>query len=494
VGLFSLFKKGKPDAASPDGDDDAARLAANSELQRAAANSQLQRDIARATALKIDAIEAAMEADIFNTPEPAWGSRTARPPSAPLSSPAADAGDGPATLPLLDASTTQLLADDEIPAPVAADATAPVVEESAILYANGQAAIAEQMLSGALAEAAASGAGAQQDRTVWWLLFDLHQAQGQQERFDSLSIDYASTFETSPPPWRGPAGSAAAAPGSIAAAARPGAAPSGRMAMPGAPGDSGAAVTASAATPAAGAGYTGVAPTVAFGPALDAGAAAIIDGLPALDAAAPLRLDLSRIASADAEGCALLLAALQSLQKAGRELIVVAAAELAALLQASLQVGRREDGEAPWLLLLELLQLLNREKDFEETSMDYCVTFEVSPPPFVAPQKVATAARQPAPVAAAASDRFMLPSVVEGNCTALLDAISDYASQYPALVFDCSRLARLDFGAANQLLARLQHLALDGRRVEFREVNHLVAALLRLLGYASLARIFAHKY
>lgn len=88
----------------------------------------------------------------------------------------------------------------------------------------------------------------------------------------------------------------------------------------------------------------------------------------------------------------------------------------------------------------------------------------------------------------------MLPPVVEGNCTALLDAISDYASHYPALVFDCSRLARLDFGAANQLLARLQHLALDGRRVEFREVNHLVAALLRLLGYASLARIFAHKY
>lgn len=497
MGLFSLFKKGKPDAAAPDGDDDAARLAANSELQRAAANSQLQRDIARATALKIDAIEAAMEADIFNTPEPAWGSRPARPASAPAASPAADAGDSPATLPLLDASTTQLLADDEIPAPVAADATAPVVEECAILYANGQAAIAEQMLSGALAEAAASGAGAQQDRTVWWLLFDLHQVQGQQERFDSLSIDYASTFETSPPPWRGPAGSAAAQLGSVAAAARPGGAPSGGAAMPGAPGapgTSGAVATASAAAPAAGAGYTGVAPTVAFGPALDAGAAAILDGLPALDAAAPLRLDLSRIASADAEGCALLLAALQSLQKAGRELIVVAAAELAALLQASLQVGRRDDGEAPWLLLLELLQLLNREKDFEEASMDYCVTFEVSPPPFVAPQKVATAARQPAPVAAAASDRFMLPPVVEGNCTALLDAISDYASQYPALVFDCSRLARLDFGAANQLLARLQHLALDGRRVEFREVNHLVAALLRLLGYASLARIFAHKY
>ncbi|KQV78964.1 hypothetical protein ASD15_20015 [Massilia sp. Root351] len=466
MGLFSLFKKGKPDAAAPDGDDDAARLAANSEAQRAAANSQLQRDIARATALKIDAIEAAMEADIFNMPEPAWGSR---PPRPALSAPAAAhlaAGDAdtPATLPLLDASTTELLADDEIPAPVAADATAPVVEESAILYANGQAAIAVQMLNGALAEAAASGQGAQQDRTVWWLLFDLYQAQGRQQLFDSLSIDYASTFETSPPAWRGAA--AGGEGGNGAAAARDGAA------------------------------YAGVTPALSFGPALDGSAAAILARLPALDAAAPLRLDLSRVASADADGCALLLAALQHLQKQGRELIVVAAAELAALLQAGLQVGRREDGAAPWLLLLELLQLLNREKDFEESSMDYCVTFEVSPPPYAppAPRQVATAARQAAPAAAAASDRFMLPPVVEASCGALLDAIGAYAEQYPALIFDCSRLARLDYAAANQLLARLQQLAPHGRRVEFREVNHLVAALLRLLGYAGLARIFAHKY
>ena len=465
MGLFSLFKKGKPDAAAPDGDDDAARLAANSEVQRAAANSQLQRDIARATALKIDAIEAAMEADIFNTPEPAWGSRPQR-PGLSTAAAAQQAADGPDTLPLLDASTTQLLADDEIAAPVAADATAPVVEESAILYANGQAAIAGQMLNGALAEAAASGQGAQQDRTVWWLLFDLYQAQGQQDLFDNLSIDYASTFETSPPAWRGAAAGLASGIGGAAAA------------------DShdGAA------------GYTGVTPALAFGPALDGSAAAVLARLPALDGVAPLRLDLSRVASADAEGCALLLSALQSLQKQGRELIVVAAAELAALLQSGLAVGRREDGEAPWLLLLELLQLLNREKDFEESSMDYCVTFEVSPPPYAPParRQVATAARRAAP--AAASDRFMLPPVVDANCGALLDAVGAYAEQYPALIFDCSRLARLDYGAANQLLARLQQLAPDGRRVEFREVNHLVAALLRLLGYAGLARIFAHKY
>ncbi len=33
-----------------------------------------------------------------------------------------------------------------------------------------------------------------------------------------------------------------------------------------------------------------------------------------------------------------------------------------------------------------------------------------------------------------------------------------------------------------------------GKKVEFRDVNHLVAALLRLLGYADLAKIYPHKY
>lgn len=477
MGLFSLFKKGKPDAA-PDGDDDAARLAANSEALRSShANSQLQRDIARATTLKIDAIEAAMEADIFNTPEPARGSRPA--PRATAGGGAAQgatagaadaAGDAsPATLPLLDGPTTELLADDDIPAPLAADETAPVVEESAILHANGQSAIAGHMLAAALADAAASGAGARQDRTVWWLLFDLYQVQGQRDAFDSLSLDYASTFETSPPAWRGneTAGATAAA------------APHGQA-------------------PAAG---SGTSPTQAFGAVLDAGAAPIVERLRAQDPGAPLRLDFSRIAAVDAAGCALLLDALRGLR--GRDLIVAAAAELAALLQAGLAPGRRGDGEAPWLLLLELLQLLGREQDFEEASMDYCITFEVSPPPYTPPHKVATAARQAdgdaaalraPPVAPSQSDRFLLPPVVEGDCGALLEAIGAYAGQHAALVFDCSRLLRIDFGAANLLLARLQTLAVEGRRVELRDVNHLVAALLRLLGYGAVAHIFAHKY
>lgn len=450
MGLFSLFKKGKPDAAD-DSDDAAARLAADSELQRLQANAQLQRDIARATAMKIDAIEAAMEADIFNDAEPAW-----TPPPRPRIPPAADSdSSNPDTLPLLDAHTTQLLADDEMPAPVAAEATAPVIEECAILYANGQAPIAMQMLAAAIADAA--GQGALQDRAPWWLLFDLYQLTGQQDAFDNLSIDYASTFETSPPPWRPPAVDHAADRDKD-----------------------------STATPE----YTGVVPTQVFGAVLDERSASQVELVQA--AAGPaLRLDFSRITLCDDAGCALLLAALRALQARQLELTVVAAAELADLLRGCVCVGRRSDGEATWLLLLEVLQLLNREKEFEETSMDYCVTFEVSPPPFTPPHKVETAARARMPTP---SDRYLLPNVLEDNLAPLLDAISAYAESSSALVFDCRHVQRIDFSAANQLLAHLQSLVTEERRVEFREVNHPLAALLQLLGYTALGRIFAHKY
>ncbi|MES2118587.1 MAG: hypothetical protein V4578_25695 [Pseudomonadota bacterium] len=441
MGIFSLFRKQdaqRAPAATADADD-GARLAPNSELSRP--NSQaLQRDLARATAMKIDAIEAAMALDIFHDTEPAWGSRPARPPRPAV------AGDNP-TLPLLDDNSTELLGEDELPAQAVAAQTAPVVEEIAIVYANGQAAMAEQMLVDNLPPAGA------QDRTLWWMLFDLYQVTGQQDKFDSLSIDYASTFETSPPPWRAPLPAPAAASG-----------------------------------PA----WSGVTPTESFTGQLDGAIAPQLERLRQQMAGHPvLRLDFSRLQGVTPDGCALLLPVLQQLHGGQRELIVVAADHLAALIQSTVAVGQREGGTAPWLLLLELLQLLNREKDFEETGMDYCVTFEVSPPSFVAPRAVATASRQPL---AGAPDRYLLPTVVEAPLDTLLGALAAYAEQYQTLVFDCSRLARVEFGAANALQARLQALVQGGKKVEFRDVNHLVAALLRLLGYADLAKIYPHKY
>jgi anti-anti-sigma regulatory factor len=224
---------------------------------------------------------------------------------------------------------------------------------------------------------------------------------------------------------------------------------------------------------------------------LDAGAGAqlarVLD-----DAKSPLvRLEFSAVSHVTLEGCGVLLEALQALRRAGRELVLAGADHLVALLRPMLVIGERNASQLPWLLLLELLLLLNREKDFEETAMDYCITFEVSPPSFEAPARTAVSVGA-AP--AVEGDRFLLPGVIEGDTSGLLAAIDAYAGERATLVLDGSRLARIDYGAASALGTQLRALAANGRSIELRDLNHLVASLLRLLGIGETARLYAHKY
>jgi ABC-type transporter Mla MlaB component len=335
-----------------------------------------------------------------------------------------------------------VLADAELPDPAAAPAAAPVIEEAALLYAAGRVDAAEQMLRAALDQAGRT------EHQPWWMLFDLYQASGREAQFEDIAIDYASHFETSPPAWT-------------------------PLAPPTAPA------------------FAGVTPTASFAGTLDEHIAASLQRLGAC-APALARLEFGAVGAATPAGCALLLQALQSLRTGGCELVLAGAETLVAVLRPMLAIGERASGQAPWLLLLELLQLMNREKDFEETAMDYCVTFEVSPPSFEAPARVATAAARAD--GHQGGDRFLLPALMEGDCGALLAALAAYGADNDPLVLDCSRLARIDHPAAASLQTQLRQLAAGGRAIELRDLNHMVAALLRLLGYAENARLFAHRY
>ena len=453
MGIFSFFKKKNtpPEGAAGAGAAQSrlrirepSRLGLEHEAERTR-----QRAIARTTAAKIDAIESAMAFDIFNEPELPWGSQarsTGHDSGRTNARIVADAN-GADTLPLLELATIELLADDAVPDAASAPQTAPVIEEIAILFANAQLQLVEQMLVDSLA-----GVG-QLDRTVWWMLFDLYQCNGAQDAFENVAIDYASRFETSPPAWN--------------------------------------------PLPHAGVDQTfaGVTPTESFGPLLDGAIAPQLQRLLELAAgSAATRLEFGRVKNVTPEGCARLLAALSWLRGGRRELIVAGTAELAETVRATIVIGQRDASEAPWLLLLELLQLMNREEDFEETAMDYCVTYERSPPPFEALANVANVANVGSARAPSRSDRFMLPALIDGGAGKLFDAIDAYAEQYQPLVLDCSRLARVDYNAAGALLARLRALAAAGKIIELRDVNHLVAALFRLMGYAEATRLFPHRY
>ena len=433
MGLFDFLKKKgdaplagadvRPRPDNPLAAGPVTRLALDTEAER-----ERQREIARATAAKIDAIELEMTSAIFD--DDAWAGNR-RPPAA-------------AGAPPHDPETDTLPGQDDMPDAAATPSSAPIVEEAAILYANDQLEAAALLLRTSVHDQGG-------ERLPWWMLFDLFQIMGLEHEFESIAIDYASQFETSPPTYHAVA------------------------ATPHAPGHQ----------------FAGAIPTATLSGRLDDGPL-VRAQLARADAPGPLvRFEFQAITAVTAPGCALLLDALQALRKAGRELVLAGADHLVAVLRPMLAIGDRGAGDAPWLLLLELLLLTNREKDFEETAMDYCVTFEVSPPSFEAPTCTAVSL---AAGPATAGDRFLLPATIRGDSAPLLAAIAGHAALHPVLVLDGSRLARIDYAAANALATHLRTLAQDGREVVLRDLNHLVAALLRLLGVGDQVRLYAHKY
>jgi ABC-type transporter Mla MlaB component len=415
---------------------------------------------ASATARKIDAIESEMSSEL-SSGQSGPGTPPAQAPSPFNDSPrpGKNAAQVPvsfeSTLPSLGMSTEFLLGVEgkaiPVPLEIVGSETAQVIEEAAILFANGQTALVEEMLRAAIAD----GKPEQGTKEIWWMLFDLYQITGQQLQFESLSVDYASRFETSPPSWvkPEPGGPVGAAPVRLPAA-----------------------------------------PTVTFPARLDAGIIKLLERAMKLgENSQVLRLEFARVTEVAPVGCGLLLRILKKLQDTGHQLTLVGAAELAARIRAILQVGRRDETEAPWLLLLEILRLLNREKEFEETSIDYCVTFEVSPPAFSAPGNKVTMASDDAGQARQAAGSFTMPSTVEGRTEQLMSAIAAFAASHDPSVLDCSRLDRIDFSGAGQLLGCLAPLSGRGKAVEFHGVNYLVAALFNIVGLRDVARILPRK-
>lgn len=494
MGIFSLFgKKDQQQSSTADKDGSRSKQDGRTAIAphdamgaRAGAThppaAKRDAQAALATAKKIDAIESEMSNEFIATtilPQgntlPGFSSTTVQktPPKltaktqASPASPAAIAtiaaepargtsqpSSPDSALPDMVGTTTQLLLDGvSVVGEMATPATSitPVVEEAAIMFANGQNEVVEQLLLGAISDD--TSAEAQKD--VWLMLFDLYQATGKRQEFENLAVEYASKFETSPPGWTNHDG--------FDQCRR------------------GAAETA---------------PTVPFSGKLDASACKQIERIRKLATSyCTLRLEFPRVASVEVEGCALLLDMLNLLQKSGHDLILVGAPELAEKIRAIIEVGRRDDTEPAWLLLMEILRLLNREKEFEETSIDYCITFEVSPPAFVTPKnKVTTAGSvEAARLEQGPVEGFMMPAVVEGRIDDLIVAIASYSDEHSPAIIDCSQLTRMDFNAAGRLLSGLAPFCTGGKSLEFHHVSHLVAALFGVIGLKDIVRIVPRK-
>ena len=320
------------------------------------------------------------------------------------------------------------------------------IEEAAVLFASGQPEAALILLSGATDTAAAAGtataASTAQEQLAWWMQFDLCQFCEQQSRFEQLAIAYAKRFETSPPQWNGmmPNLNKPNRTESIAA--------------------------------------------LNFSGKLCTSSQPLLERLRKLgEPHARICLDLGAISEIDSDGCAQLLQILHDWQNRQCQVTLKGAQGLADKIQAIIQPGRRDDSDAPWLLLIEILRLMNDAAAHEEICIAYCITFEVSPPAFNPPTNSSPIASAKTSINTAL--QFKLPPLIDAPVDSLLQSIAQATSGHETIALDCTQLVCVHFTAAAPLIAGLLRLA-GGKPVELQNTNFLVSVLLRLVGCKNL--------
>lgn len=353
---------------------------------------------------------------------------------------------------------------------VAVSALPPDLEEAAILFANEQARAAADTLEAAIARDDLGDAL----RPAWRMLLDILQYLDRRADFDARSVAFAARFETSPPAWRG-AVPAQAAPRRAAAA------------LP-----------------------------VSLGSVLGPDAAkALEQARRAQQQKRAVILDVAALTRIEPAQAAELADLLELFIRGNKPLTVRGAPRLAEIARGLIETGRPDADTGGWRLALTALRLLGEQQAFEDLSIDYCVTYEVSPPSWepVPPQVGISLATDPLPPVSrpASPDSLGMPleepaAPVPQGSTADADALHlrgelagliahelallrEFAGTRKMVVICARELRRLDFVAAGELLNEIVALKNANRIVVVDEPSHVVEALLVVMGIHELVRV-----
>ena len=353
----------------------------------------------------------------------------------------------------------------------------PELDEAVIAFANADFAHCEESLTGLVR----SGGTRYQHAETWLVLFDLYRATGQQVKFEGLAIEYANLFGASSPQWYSlPKRVAEAA----AAEERPKAArpPSGDVGW----------VSAEV---------------------LDLEAVARLRSA-TLQLPLPWVLDWSALQTVEAEAAGQLTELFKQWAKQRVEMRWQAGEQLLLALQEAAPTGVRDADPVFWMCRLEALRLANRPDQFDETAIDYCVTYEVSPPSWERTEctvRMAGGAHStgapPLSVVSEVSTGFMESSLLDdpqggqqvatvdlsgqliGDIGATLTRLDGKLAKASLVNVSCARLIRVDFIAAGDLLNWVLAKRSQNRSVTFVEAHRLVALFFGAMGINEHARV-----
>jgi anti-anti-sigma regulatory factor len=356
----------------------------------------------------------------------------------------------------------------------------PEVEEAAIRFANGDDAGAEQGLLEVLGEGGAK-ADEQED---WLALFDLYRATGQLAPFESRAVDFVNRFSRSAPQWYD-------MPETVSGL-------TGRVYVP----------------------STGHNRAVWVSePELDAHAVGTLQNV-LLRAAQPWVLDWTPLESMDLKAARALLGIFTLWGDQEVELRFQGSSPFRDLLKSQTPSGRRDVEQLWWELRMAVLRVMNRPDEFELTALDFCVTYEVSPPGWEKPRCYysSQSADRPGEAGQSVLGESMLEQVasgfphsesaldseagdfsqlglvelsgeIRGDPQATLEALERKLKGADVLIISCRNLIRVDFSAAGTLLNWVSNHHAEGRVVQFVDAHRLVSAFFHVIGITEYAKV-----
>ena len=403
------------------------------------------------------------------------------PPLAPLSSVSFDgAGPGPA------ASALQQTENSDFSSPFAVEVSEvmhdPELDEAVIAFANADFTQCEEALQRITAE----GGERSQHAETWLVLFDLYRATGQQQRFESLALEYAQQFGWSAPQW---------------------------YSLPKLVADAVAdepIVTSSQSRSHGDVGW--VCPAI-----LDIEAVARLRSQ-TLQMPLPWIFDWDGLRSIDAEASMQLSMVFRLWAGQALEMRWLAGDRLFTVLQDAAPTGVRDADPAFWLTRLDALRLANRADGFDEAAIDYCVTYEVSPPSWeptrckvhVSGSNLSTR-NPPMSIVSDVSTSFLESGLIEdigggiemahvelsgqliGDISATLNKLLGELGSAPVVSVSCARLIRVDFIAAGDLLNWVLARRNESRAVQFVDAHRLLALFFGAMGINEHAKVQVRK-
>jgi hypothetical protein len=405
---------------------------------------------------------------------PSVRGKLANPPAAAAAAAVMSPGMSPLSPLSLDASSTDFA--NPFAVEVSEVAHDPELDEAVIAFANADFELCEQSL-GTLT--AAGGSRAQHAET-WLVLFDLYRAIGQHNKFENLALDYAQQFGWSAPQWF-------SMPQLVAEAAS---LDDNRPRATGSDGQVG-----------------WICPEI-----VDDESVAKLRSQ-TLQMPLPWVFDWGQMRSIDPEACARMSELFRTWIAQRLDMRWLNGERLFAVLADSAPTGVRDADPAYWQLRLDALRMTNRPDQFDEAAIDYCVTYEVSPPSWE-PAKCQVRVSGPEhsthspglSVVSEVSTSFVESQLIEepnlvqvasvelsgqlvGDIGDTMKKMNAQLGNASIVNVSCSKLIRVDFIAAGDLLNWVLARRSENRTVSFVEAQRLVALFFGAMGITEHARV-----